>query len=221
MALPKKETLVFLFFYTFTFLLNGYQLLPRAVWGPFQLAAYVLLALIGLYVWRRELAGKLSWIVQHKWRSCLILLLGYVLAICCDGVFSLFLGYLQELAGGTVAMTNEGNMGKILQLYPAWMIIPILGILGPIVEELFYRQFLASYLEDRFGRAVAIGLSGLLFAASHLHSWELREVIGLLGYLGSGLVYSGLFLKTNRNIYFSSILHIFGNSSLLLIYYLQ
>ncbi|WP_153057549.1 type II CAAX prenyl endopeptidase Rce1 family protein, partial [Streptococcus suis] len=80
---------------------------------------------------------------------------------------------------------------------------------------------LASYLEDRFGRAVAIGLSGLLFAASHLHSWELREVIGLLGYLGSGLVYSGLFLKTNRNVYFSSILHIFGNSSLLLIYYLQ
>ncbi len=42
---------------------------------------------------------------------------------------------------------------------------------------------------------MAIGLSGLLFAASHLHSWELREVIGLLGYLGSGLVYSGLFLK--------------------------
>lgn len=129
------------------------------------------------------MADKLGWIVQHKWKSCLILLLGYVLAICCDGIFSLFLGYLQELAGGTVAMTNEGNIGKILQLYPAWMIIPIVGILGPIVEELFYRQFLASYLEDRFGRVVAISLSGLLFAASHLHSWELREVIGLLRFI--------------------------------------
>ncbi|MGE9833357.1 CPBP family intramembrane glutamic endopeptidase [Streptococcus orisratti] len=189
--------------------------------GPFQLATYVLLALLGLHAWRRELADKLGWIVQHKWKSCLILLLGYVLAVCCDGVFSLFLGYLQEFAGGTVAMTNEGNIGKILQLYPAWMLIPIVGILGPIVEELFYRQFLASYLEDRFGTVAAISLSGLLFAASHLHSWELREVIGLLGYLGSGLVYSGLFLKTNRNIYFSSLLHIFSNTSLLLVYYLQ
>lgn len=183
MVLPKKETLVFFFLYTFIFLLNGYQLLPRAVWGPFQLATYVLLALLGLHAWRRELADKLGWIVQHKWKSCLILLLGYVLAICCDGIFSLFLGYLQELAGGTVAMTNEGNIGKILQLYPAWMIIPIVGILGPIVEELFYRQFLASYLEDRFGTVAAISLSGLLFAASHLHSWELREVIGLLRFI--------------------------------------
>ena len=48
MVLPKKETLVFFFLYTFIFLLNGYQLLPRAVWGPFQLATYVLLALLVL-----------------------------------------------------------------------------------------------------------------------------------------------------------------------------
>lgn len=47
MVLPKKETLVFFFLYTFIFLLNGYQLLPRAVWDPFQLATYVLLALLG------------------------------------------------------------------------------------------------------------------------------------------------------------------------------
>ncbi|WP_449459522.1 hypothetical protein, partial [Streptococcus suis] len=65
------------------------------------------------------MADKLGWIVQHKWKSCLILLLGYALAICCDGVFSLILAYLQELAGGTVTMANEGNIGKILQLYPA------------------------------------------------------------------------------------------------------
>lgn len=221
MALPKKETLAFLFVYTFIFLLNGYQFLPRVVWSPFQLATYVLLALLGLYTWRRELADKLGWILQHKWKSCLILFLGYILSICCDGVFSLILVYFQELAGGTVAMTNEGNIGKILQLYPTWIIIPIVGILGPLVEELFYRQFLASYLEDRFGTVVAVVLSGLLFAANHLHSWELREVISVMGYLGSGLVYSGLFFKTNRNIYFSSLLHIFGNSSLLLIYYLQ
>jgi CAAX protease family protein len=72
------------------------------------------------------------------------------------------------------------------------LLVLIVGIGAPIVEELFYRGLLLRSLERRFGPAWAVAGSGLLFGATHFQPLQF-PALALLGVILALLV-----LRTGR-----------------------
>jgi membrane protease YdiL (CAAX protease family) len=66
------------------------------------------------------------------------------------------------------------------------------AVLGPLFEELLYRERLLPALRARIGAPLALGLSSAAFAAPHLEAWSVLTTFGV------GLALGGLFLATGR-----------------------
>ncbi len=86
-------------------------------------------------------------------------------------------------------------------------------ILGPIVEEIFFRGFAYRALRDKIGAFKAIALTSLIFAALH------TNLAGFFPILILGILLAYLAQKTNSLIP-SITVHIMHNSSILLLLFL-
>ena len=51
------------------------------------------------------------------------------------------------------------------------LLVLIVGVGAPIVEEIFYRGLLFRSIENRFGTWPGIIGSGVIFGSSHLRQW--------------------------------------------------
>ena len=85
-------------------------------------------------------------------------------------------------------------------------------IIGPLVEELFFRQTLLRYLRKSLPTWLSIFIASLAFALTHMHNLSLSEWVGAVGYLGGGLAFSIIYVKEKENIYYPLLVHILGNS---------
>ncbi len=72
------------------------------------------------------------------------------------------------------------------------LLVLIVAIGAPIVEELFYRGLLLGALEDRIGTWGAVVVSGLIFGGSHFILLELPALSAF------GMVLAALVVKTRR-----------------------
>ncbi len=72
------------------------------------------------------------------------------------------------------------------------LLILVVAIAAPIVEELFFRGLVLRSIEKRLGPAWGIGLSGLVFGATH---FELLQLPALAGF---GMVLAYLAWRTDR-----------------------
>lgn len=68
------------------------------------------------------------------------------------------------------------------------LLVLIVGIGAPIVEEIFYRGLLFRSLDRRAGRIVAIAASSVLFGVSHLQGLQLPALI-MFGLVAAALVH--------------------------------
>ncbi|MCC7383363.1 MAG: CPBP family intramembrane metalloprotease [Deltaproteobacteria bacterium] len=69
-------------------------------------------------------------------------------------------------------------------------LVLVMGVLGPVAEELFFRGYVQSRLVDRWGAWVGIGLSALLFALIHI------DPMLIVSAAGAGVILGLLFLRT-------------------------
>ncbi|WP_426573381.1 CPBP family intramembrane glutamic endopeptidase [Aquihabitans sp. McL0605] len=74
----------------------------------------------------------------------------------------------------------------------ALLFIVVVGIIAPCAEELFFRGLMYRALEKRWDKWWALGLSSVVFAATHL------EPLQFIPLLGAGLVFGGLVVRTDR-----------------------
>jgi uncharacterized protein len=102
-------------------------------------------------------------------------------------VFELFNLSSEDLEEPARGLTDRATdpLGVVL-------LVLIVGIGAPIVEELFYRGLLLRSLERRFGQAWAVAGSGLLFGATHFQPLQF-PALALLGVILALLV-----LRTGR-----------------------
>lgn len=207
MTKQKKGFILYLVIYVAVFLFNiPSLLLEKAALTNVNIAAYILLFVIGIALYHTTLIKNLSWIAHNKLKSLLILILGYV----GDNLALLPGFFLIHSLGITATLTNDTDIIVVSQLLSPLTTIFILGIVGPIVEELFYRQMLISSLSTYIPSWVAIIISSLLFAFLHMDIITMNEGLLVLPYFFSGIILGVLYKKTD-NILFSIILHVFFN----------
>ena len=212
MSNKYKGVLVFGLLYTILFVFDGVKLLSYLM--PSTIAnylVYVVLALCGSFLFKDRLIQQWNEIRKTKRKFFFDILTGWLFLILMTVVFGFVSEILRRFLGLDGQGLNQSNIQSTFQEQPL-LIAVFACIIGPLVEELFFRQLLLHYLQKKLSTWLSILLVGLVFALTHMHNVSLSEWVGAVGYLGGGLAFSIIYVKEKENIYYPLLVHMLGNS---------
>ena len=215
MSNKYKGILGFGILYTVLFVFDGDKLLasvmPSVIENYLQYLLYVVLALYGSFLFKDRLIQQLNEIRKTKRKFFFAVLTGWLFLILMTVVFGFVSEMLRRFLGLDGQGLNQSNIQSTFQEQPL-LIAVFACIIGPIVEELFFRQLLLHHLQKKLSTWLSILLVGLVFALTHMHNVSLSEWVGAVGYLGGGLAFSIIYVKEKENIYYPLLVHMLGNS---------
>ena len=124
------------------------------------------------------------------------------------GVLAMYIGnnissFLMEKISLLLNRVPENSVDTLLNETNIWASVLIVGIIGPIFEELMFRKLFIDRL-TRYGEVVAIFFPSLIFALFHGNLYQFFYAFFI------GVVLSYVYMKTG-NILYSTGLHIFTN----------
>ena len=215
MSNKNKGILGFGILYTVFFEFDGDKLLaslmPSAIENYLQYLVYVVLALYGSFLFKDRLIQQWNEIRKTKRKFSFGVLKGWLFLILMTVVFGFVSEMLRQFLGLVGQSLNQSNIQSTFQEQPL-LIAVFACIIGPLVEELFFRQILLRYLRKSLATWLSVFLVGFAFALTHMHSLSLSEWVGTVGYLGGGLAFSIIYVKEKENIYYPLLVHMLGNS---------
>ena len=212
MSNKNKGILIFAILYTVLFVFDGVKLLSYLM--PSAIAnylVYVVLALYGSFLFKDRLIQQWNEIKKTKRKFFFGVLKGWLFLFLMTILFELLSSILRQFLRLDGQGLNQSNIQSTFQEQPL-LIAVFACIIGPIVEELFFRQLLLHHLQKKLSTWLSILLVGLVFALTHMHSLSLSEWIGAVGYLGGGLTFSIIYVKEKENIYYPLLVHMLGNN---------
>ncbi|WP_049549157.1 CPBP family intramembrane glutamic endopeptidase [Streptococcus pseudopneumoniae] len=217
MANKNKGILIFAILYTVLFVFDGVKLLaPLMPSAITNYLVYVVLALYGSFLFKDRLIQQWNEIRKTKRKFFFGVLKGWIFLILMTVVFEFVSEMLRQFFGLVGQGLNQSNIQSTFQEQPL-LIAVFACIIGPLVEELFFRQILLRYLRKSLATWLSVFLVGLVFALTHMHNLSLSEWVGAVGYLGGGLTFSIIYVKEKENIYYPLLVHMLGNSLSLII----
>jgi len=217
MSDKNKGILIFAILYTVLFVFDGIRVfdapLPSSA-GTYLV--YTIMFVYGCFLFKSLLLQKWEEVRNSKRKFIFGVLTGWLFLILMTVVFGFVSEMLRQFFGLVGQGLNQSNIQSTFQEQP----IPIAVfacVIGPLVEELFFRQILLRYLRNNLPTWLSVFLVGLAFALTHMHSLSLSEWVGAVGYLGGGLAFSIIYVKEKENIYYPLLVHMLGNSLALII----
>ena len=215
MSNKYKRVLVFGILYTVLFVFDGDKLLasvmPSAIANYLKYLVYVVLALYGSFLCKDRLIQQWKEIRKTKRKFFFGVLKGLLFLILMTVIFEFVSEMLRQFLGLDGQSLNQSNLQSIFQEQPL-LIAVFACIIGPLMEELLFRQILLRYLRKSLPTWLSIFIVGLAFALIHMHSLSLSEWVGAVGYLGGGLAFSIIYVKEKENIYYPLVVHMIMNS---------
>lgn len=212
MSTKYKGVLIFVLLYTILFVFDGVRWLASLM--PSTIAnylVYVVLALYGSFLFKDRLIQQWNEIRKTKRKFFFGVLTGWIFLILMTVAFGFISELLRQFFGLVEQGLNQSNIQSTFQEQPL-LIAVFACIIGPLVEELFFRQILLRYLRKSLPTWLSVFLVGLAFALTHMHSLSLSEWVGAVGYLGGGLAFSIIYVKEKENVYYPLLVHMLGNS---------
>jgi putative protease len=212
MSNKNKGILIFAILYTVLFVFDGVKLLASLM--PSTIAnylVYVVLALYGSFLFKDRLIQQWNEIRKTKRKFFFGVFKGWLFLILMTLVFKFVSEMLKQFFGLVGQGLNQSNIQSTFQEQPLLLAV-FACIIGPLVEELLFRQLLLHYLQKRLPGLLSIILVGLVFALTHMHSLALSEWVSAVDYLGGGLAFSIIYVKEKENIYYPLVVHMLGNS---------
>jgi membrane protease YdiL (CAAX protease family) len=110
-------------------------------------------------------------------------------------------------AGGVQTSANQAGLQELMQQVPAWLMVPVVVIVGPFVEEYIFRHLLIGKLSRRVNIWLCCALSVVLFAALHIVGQEAITLPALLPFLAMGATLVFVYMWTGKNLMFSYFVH--------------
>lgn len=215
MSNKYKRVLVFGILYTVLFVFDGVKwlssLMPSAIANYIKYLVYVVLALYGSFLFKDRLIQQWNEIRKTKRKFFFGVLTGWLFLILMTIVFEFVSEMLRQFFGLVGQGLNQSNIQSTFQEQPL-LIAVFACVIGPLVEELFFRQLLLHHLQKSLSSWLSISLVGVAFALTHMHSLSLSEWVSAVGYLGGGLVFSIIYVKEKENVYYPLVVHMLGNS---------
>ena len=217
MSDKNKGILIFAILYTVLFVFDGIRVfdapLPSSA-GTYLV--YTIMFVYGCFLFKSLLLQKWEEVRNSKRKFIFGVLTGWIFLFLMTVVFGFVSEMLRQFFGLVGQGLNQSNIQSTFQEQPL-LIAVFACIIGPIVEELFFRQILLRYLRKNLPTWLSVFLVGLAFALTHMHSLSLSEWVGAVGYLGGGLAFSIIYVKEKENIYYPLLVHMLSNSLSLII----
>ena len=213
---PTKDTSEETFLKGF-FLVTYVLLIPLHVATIFhpniRMILYVVLAVDGIAAYRLVLITAAKQVWEAKVHSVVVVGAGFLGL----NILVTIIGFILKLFGFTGDPSqNETNITELLHSNAApFLLILGLGVAGPIVEELVFRQFLIGFLERYIPMWATIAISSLLFGLIHMHGFTTAEWFNVWYYSAMGLAFS-LIYALDRNVYMPIAVHVWLNLPLAL-----
>lgn len=217
MSNKNKVILIFAILYTVLFVFDGVKLLAFLM--PSAIAnylVYVVLALYGSFLFKDRLFKQWNEIRKTKRKFFFGVLTGWLFLILMNVVFEFVSEMLRQFFWLVGQGLNQSNIQSTFQEQPLLMAV-FACVIGPLVEELVFRQTLLRYLRKSLPTWLSIFIVGFAFALAHMHSLDLSEWVGAVGYLGAGIALSIIYVKEKENIYYPLLIHMLSNSLSLII----
>ena len=212
MSDKNKGILIFAILYTVLFVFDGVKWLASLM--PSTIAnylVYVVLALYGSFLFKDRLIQQWNEIRKTKRKFFFGVLTGWLFLFLMTVAFGFVSEFLRQFFGLDGQGLNQSNIQSSFQEQPL-LIAVFACVIGPVVEEVFFRQILLHYLQKKLPSWLSILLVGFIFALTHMHNLSLSEWVGAVGYLGGGLAFSIIYVKEKENIYYPLLVHMLGNS---------
>lgn len=190
----------------------GHYLIASSAAPATNIGIYVALFAVGCVAFHHPLSRAARQVAAHKRRAALTLVVGGLAATAIDLVGALASSALLNLTGLSEAtLQNDSNVATAAQLLPPGVIVVVLGVVGPIVEEMVFRQLFIGLIGRIAPTWAAVAVSSVLFGILHMSSFALSEVLGVIPHVFFGLAMGVLYVRTDRNLLYPATLHSLNN----------
>jgi uncharacterized protein len=165
-----------------------------------NLAFYGVIGLLALAAAGRVVRRDLRVLATRPWFTLLMVPLAVLAAMILTAV-------LVAASGPPQTSANQAGLQALMQQVPAWLMVPLLVIVGPFVEEYIFRHLLIGKLSRRVNIWFCCAMSVVLFAALHIVGQEDLTLPVLMPYLAMGAVLVFVYVWTGMNVMFSYFVH--------------
>jgi membrane protease YdiL (CAAX protease family) len=165
-----------------------------------NLIFYATIGALALAAARRVAARDLRVLATRPWFTALMVPLAVVVMLILTAV-------LVAVSGPVQTSANQAGLQALMQQVPVWLMVPLLVIVGPFVEEYIFRHLLIGKLSRRVNLWVCCALSVVLFGALHIVGQEEMTLQVLMPYLAMGAVLVFVYVWTGKNVIFSYFVH--------------
>ncbi|MEC5189917.1 MULTISPECIES: CPBP family intramembrane glutamic endopeptidase [unclassified Arthrobacter] len=182
------------------------QLSPNPAVASYSvnLIFYGSIGILALAAVRHVAARDLRVLATRPWFTLLMIPLSLAAMMILTAV-------LVSITGTPQTSANQAGLQALMQQVPAWLMVPLLVIVGPFVEEYIFRNLLIGKLSRRVNLWVCCALSVALFAALHIVGQEDLTLPVLMPYLAMGAVLVFVYVWTGKNMMFSYFVHAVKN----------
>jgi membrane protease YdiL (CAAX protease family) len=165
-----------------------------------NLIFYGTIGALALAAARQVVARDLRVLATRPWFTLLMVPLAVIAMMILTAV-------LVALSGPVQTSANQAGLQALMQQVPAWLMVPLLVIVGPFVEEYIFRHLLIGKLGRRVNIRICCALSVVLFAALHIVGQENPTLPVLMPYVAMGGVLVFVYVWTGKNVMFSYFVH--------------
>ena len=173
---------------------------PAAASYAVNLIFYGSIGILALAAARRVVVRDLRVLATRPWFTLLMVPAAVVAMMILTAV-------VVTAGGGVQTSANQAGLQALMQQVPAWLIVPVLVVVGPFVEEYIFRHLLIGKLSRRLNIWLCCALSVVLFAGIHIAGQEEITFTALLPYLAMGATLVFVYVWTGKNVMFSYFVH--------------
>ena len=173
---------------------------PAAASYAVNLLFYGSVAVLAFLAARRVVVRDVKVLATRPWFTLLMIPASVV-------AMMIFTAIVVAAGGGARTSANQAGLQALMQQVPAWLIVPVLVVLGPFVEEYIFRHLLIGKLSRRLNIWLCCALSVVLFAGIHIAGQQAITLTALLPYLAMGAVLVFVYVWTGKNVMFSYFVH--------------
>ncbi len=173
---------------------------PAAASYAVNLLFYGSVGILALLAARKVMARDLKVLATRPWFTLLMVPAAVVAMLILTAI-------VVAIGGEVQTSENQAGLQELMQQVPAWLMVPVVVVAGPFVEEYIFRHLLIGKLSRRVNIWVCCALSVVLFAALHIVGREAITLTALLPYLAMGATLVFVYVWTGRNLMFSYFVH--------------
>lgn len=173
---------------------------PAAATYAVNLLFYTSVGILALLAARKVVVRDLKVLATRPWFTLLMVPAAVIAMMILTAIVVAANGQVETSA-------NQAGLQALMQQVPAWLMVPLLVVVGPFVEEYIFRHLLIGKLSRRLNIWICCALSVLLFAALHIVGQEAITLTALLPYLAMGATLVSVYVWTGKNVMFSYFVH--------------